>query len=218
MPGRKKKCPECNNFIYVRTSPSLGSKILIREDQIVEVEEQWSIANGTHEQFLAEKRDKEVIRSALVSRGNKSPSDLDIKLEQLKVSIPKLASEFNWGLYRNAKLGVGDVLKKQGDSLEALDMYLEVCFVDLNGPSNCGTTDPEVLKMCPPFDPKMAFLAPGVIGYIEGLAKKLKLDIGDLETRFMEVSREDSLDFSPKITPKQAWKKLNKEIELVSKT
>lgn len=54
MPGRKKKCPACGQYMLVRTLPKSRKKVVIREEQAVLIEEQWAIANGTHDEFLAE--------------------------------------------------------------------------------------------------------------------------------------------------------------------
>jgi hypothetical protein len=212
MPKRKKKCPNCGQFIYVRTCPDERVKILIREDQIELIEEQWAIENGSHEQFLAEKRNRETTKAKLISQGNNAPTDLDVKWEQLQVSLPKLASEFQWGLYRNARLGMGDVLKKQGKLSESLDTYLEVCFIDLNGPNNCGTKDPELLKMFPPFDPKSAFLAPGVLRYIEKLCNDLQVKPEDLESRFISLASTVGRELKLPIAPDEAWKAVSGEL------
>ena len=40
-PKKKKKCPHCKNFIYVRTSPSTRKKILVTEEGIKEIENEW---------------------------------------------------------------------------------------------------------------------------------------------------------------------------------
>ncbi len=60
-PGRKMECPQCSNFIYVRTRPLDNQKVLVTEEQKRGIEEQWSIVNdklfpGTHERFLVERR------------------------------------------------------------------------------------------------------------------------------------------------------------------
>jgi len=46
MPQKKKQCPNCKNFIRSRTRPLDNQKILIREDQIDELEMQWAFKNG----------------------------------------------------------------------------------------------------------------------------------------------------------------------------
>ena len=40
-PKKKKKCPHCKNFIYVRTSPSTRKKILVTEEGTKEIEKEW---------------------------------------------------------------------------------------------------------------------------------------------------------------------------------
>jgi len=45
-PGRKKKCPDCANFIYVRTRPIDGERVLVTEAQAAEIERQWEIMSG----------------------------------------------------------------------------------------------------------------------------------------------------------------------------
>lgn len=41
FPGRKTKCPHCGNFIYVRTKPGNKQRILIKENQIEQIEQEW---------------------------------------------------------------------------------------------------------------------------------------------------------------------------------
>ena len=40
-PAQKKKCPNCGNYMYVRTRPSDREKILVTETQIPLVERRW---------------------------------------------------------------------------------------------------------------------------------------------------------------------------------
>lgn len=41
VPQRKKKCPFCNNLIYVRTSLSTQSKVLVTEEESKEIDLAW---------------------------------------------------------------------------------------------------------------------------------------------------------------------------------
>jgi uncharacterized Zn finger protein (UPF0148 family) len=41
-PQRKKKCPSCGNFIYVKTLPTTREKVLVTESQAEEIEKQWA--------------------------------------------------------------------------------------------------------------------------------------------------------------------------------
>jgi len=78
-PGRKKKCPHCANFMYVRTRPLDNQKVLVTEEQKEVIEEQWSIANGTHEIFLAERCAREEKKGRLASRFGREPSEEEIR-------------------------------------------------------------------------------------------------------------------------------------------
>ncbi|SEG23881.1 hypothetical protein [Billgrantia desiderata] len=212
MPGRKKKCTSCGGFIYVRTRPSDKKKILIREDQISVIEEQWAIANGTHEQFLAEQEAYEKERDALRNKFGREPSENDIRWSMLNKSLLKYAQDFQWGFYRNARLSMGDILKKESKELEALDTYLEVCYLDVNGPSNCGTRDPEILREYPPFDPKRAMVAPGVIGYIDKIIANHRLTQEQVGKRFIKLAERTGESLKLPVDSESAWKTLKKEI------
>jgi len=78
-PGRKKKCPNCEKFIYVRTSPKTGEKILITESEREIIEEQWSIINGTHSEFQKNKKTIENERALLKKKFGRDPSENDVK-------------------------------------------------------------------------------------------------------------------------------------------
>lgn len=218
MPGRKKKCPSCGEFIYVRTRPSDNKKILIKEDQILVIEEQWAIANGVHEQFLAERKAYNEEREALASKLGKEPSEHDIRWSLLNKELLKHAQNYQWGLYRNARLSMGDILKAEAKDLEALDAYFEVCYLDMNGPNNCGTLDPEILKKYPPFNPKEAFLAPGVIGYIDKIIGNHSIAQVQAEEKFIKVAERTQKSLKLPVTPERAWKTLKSEIYGAQKT
>lgn len=212
MPGRKKKCPECAQHMLVRTRPSDRKKILIREDQALHIEEQWAIANGTHDQFLAERKTYETERNRLREKFGREPSENDIKWAQLNNELLEHANQFQWGLYRNARLSMGDVLKKEGRYLNALDTYLEVCYLDVNGPNNCGTRDPQILREFPPFNPKDGMLAPGVLGYVEDMLECQELSKNDAHARFLDIATKVQRSLNLPLLPNKAWKKLAREL------
>lgn len=162
MPGRKKCCPSCKNDIYVRTRPSDNVRILIREDEILAIEEQWSIKNGTHQQFLAEQQRKQSYQQNLAKRFGQPPSSNDVDWAMLNDDLLAHAMKNDWGLYRNARLSMANILRKEGKAEQYLMFMLEVCYLDLNGPFNCGgVNDPSIRQQYPPFNPKDGFLAPG---------------------------------------------------------
>jgi len=58
---------------------------------------------------------------------------------------------------------MANILRKEGKAEHYLMFMLEVCYLDLNGPFNCGgINDPSIRRQYPPFNPKDGFLAPGI--------------------------------------------------------
>ena len=52
-PGRKKKCPHCENYIYVRRDPDLDEKVLATEEQVADIEERWLLWHARRRQDSA---------------------------------------------------------------------------------------------------------------------------------------------------------------------
>jgi hypothetical protein len=78
-PGRKKKCPHCANFIYVRTRPLDNQKVLVTEEQREVIEEQWSIVNGTHDDYIAERRARKEKGLRLARQFAREPTEEEIR-------------------------------------------------------------------------------------------------------------------------------------------
>ena len=105
-------------------------------------------------------------------------------------------------------------MKKEGKLEHALRTYLEVCYIDLNGPTNSNNQkSPEMLKEYPPFDLQTAFLAPGLIADIKSMSKKLGYDIDKIESIFIEAGNQhySSLKLYP-LKPVEVWPKLKVEL------
>src|ERR1043166_8898484 len=46
MPARKLRCARCQRVVVIRTRPSDGRKVLLREEDMERLEEQWLIGTG----------------------------------------------------------------------------------------------------------------------------------------------------------------------------
>jgi len=212
-PGRKKKCPSCNNFIYVRTRPKDGKKVLVTKDQTELLKEQWSIVNGTHAEFLENKRIIENERRFLAKKFGREPSENDIRWSLLNKELMTHANNANWGLYRNAKFQMAEILRAESKTSPALAIYLEVLYLDVNGPNNIsGIRDRALLKEFPPFNEKDAFLAPGVLSKVVDLIQELNLDDKGTKAIFNEIAERNFSNLRLPVTPEQGWRKIKKEL------
>lgn len=214
FPGRKSKCKACQNYIYVRTRPSDEQRILVKESELVRVEELWAIKNGTHEDFLYKRKKYNDEREFLRVKLNREPTDSDIQVSLLQKQLPEHAKNGDWGLYRNSKMSIAKLFFKSKNYEAALKEYLEVQFLDLNGPNNATRMNGVPLKGCPAFTPDAAFIAPGIVYEIERIANKLNLDISSVKDEFISYSEILRKELKLPLTAKAAWNKLKKDIDL----
>jgi hypothetical protein len=92
--------------------------------------------------------------------------------------------------------------------------YLEVSYLDSNGPSNLeGRVDPEALYRSPPFDPSIALQSPRVVGEIYVKAQELEMSNNDLKTRYLKVAATLQKHLKTTVDPEDGWKELETELE-----
>ena len=110
--------------------------MLVTASQKEEIAEQWAIVNGEHEQYITTKKQVAEEKSLLAQQIGHYPNDLELEWQQLECSMSTHAHDQSWGLFRNAKLGMAEIRRKEGNFSEAVGLYLEVCYIDVNGPQN----------------------------------------------------------------------------------
>lgn len=215
IPAKKTKCPHCGQVMYVRTRPKDRARVVVTQDEAEKIEEEWAIVSGTHDAYVTNKQRIEDERIFLRERfSGRDPSDRDIQWSLLNKDSLKYAQRADWGLYRNARFDMGEILRRELKLRPALEMYLEVCYLDLNGPRNTGgLTDLCLLRQFPPFDPRDAYLAPAVIGVIDALASKLQLDRDSLKRLFIEHNVRIHKALHLPLVPEACWPILEKEVQ-----
>ena len=201
--------------MYVRTRPKDNVRAVVTKEEADRIEEDWAIVSGTHEAFVAAKetraREKERLRKRF---GGREPSEDDINWSLANEALLTHAGEGDWGLYRNAKFQTGEILRRRMKLDAALRTYLEVCYLDLNGPSNVGgMSDPDLMSRFPAFDPEhSAFLAPGIVDRIQKISKKQGLGKSDVETIFLEHCSRIAEAMKLPRSVEDCWLALEKEL------
>jgi len=219
----KKKCPFCKNEIIVRTDPVEKKKILLRDDQIEEFEEklQKIRCHKAIQRLLdnhnIDSMQFDQVKENLKMKMGSEPSEKDVALEIVDNLGYHYFKNLDMGLFRNTILEKGDIFKVSGDLKNALIMYLELCYIDLNGPSNRSSINfPELLEKYPAFNPKNSsevFLAPGIISYIKQISKEMNLSIDDIKQIFFEHNQIVEKSKKLPLPVQDAW--LNLESELI---
>ncbi len=140
-------------------------------------------------------------------------SSNDEKWREYNNDLMRHASKFDWGFYRNTKLEMYELLAEEGRDKAALRTLLEICYLDINGPRNCGGVfDPELLEEFPPWNQEEAFLAPKLIEWINKLSIKLEYSMEDIHNLYTEVADKNFRNLKLPVNPEIAWEKLSKEI------
>ncbi len=107
------------------------------------------------------------------------------------------------------------ILEKHEKLSGALRHYLEVCYLDLNGPQNTGgMEDPELRAAINVRDFMIedAFLAPAVIDKILQIILRVNLDEDQVHQQFMEVAELNRANLKLPVSPEIAWNKLSAEL------
>jgi hypothetical protein len=140
------------------------------------------------------------------------PTADEVVAQHLVRAAAAHAEAWRWGLYRNARFNLAESCARRGLREDALRLFLEVSLLDLNGPRNCGTKDPEITRRFPPFDPKTAFLAPGVISRTADVIAELKLSPDDTRNVFESVASTVGPALKLPRSTDAAWRELAKAL------
>jgi len=104
-------------------------------------------------------------------------------------------------------------LRKEKRLELSLRTYLELCYLDLNGPMNPGAIiEPELKAQFPPFDTKRAFLAPGIISEIKIILKKTGLETERAKEVFFEIADVNHRALNLPVSPLGAWTQIEAAI------
>lgn len=201
--------------MFVRTRPKDNARVVVTKAEADKIGEEWSIVAGTHDIFVAEKeefaKEKKILRKRF---GGKEPSDNDVRWGLLNKQLMGHAKNGDWSLCRNTRFQMAEILRGEMKLKDALQTYLEVCYLDLNGPSNIGgMRDPELLKEFPPFDPgRDSFLIPGVIDLMKRIVLKLQLSNDEIKQIFLEHDSRIEKSLRLPLSAEKSWQSLEKEI------
>lgn len=130
-PQKKTKCKACGKYIYVRKRPFDNMAVLLKEEEVGVLEDQWFKVNDPENYS-----EKQIVRESLRQKLGRDPERKDLEWGWLNRQLVLYSEKGHWGLYRNARLQMADILAKDKNNEEAALTYLEVYYLDLNGCNN----------------------------------------------------------------------------------
>ena len=219
-PQRKAKCPHCERFIFVRTRPTDRKRVLVTENGAKEIEEQWGEIHNVPPPRPWKKKGFDEEKKLLAKKFGREPSDNDVIWSLLNKELITHAGSQHWGLYRNTVFEMGELLRSESRWSEALNRYLEVCYLDLNGPTNYGDIsdiDPKLLRAVlgeeiKPFKQADGQLYPGVLAIVEHLVKNLEMSPGTMRADFLKLAARVESSLGLPVSAEVAWKSLENEL------
>ncbi len=198
----KSKCKNCGNFAYKRTTIG-GEEVIVtekemqkldleRQEQYEEMYARQEIDKIIEKYFRAELYSKKTIINELTSRFGRPPEIGDIAWYILNNEILVTLTEKRYGHYRNVKLDMFDVLYSEKRYTQALDVLMEIIYLDNSNFHLFGNR----------FAESRADILPFSVNLLMKLANKLNLSQMEIYDKYLnkciEVRRQLQVDLDPK--------------------
>ena len=202
-PQRSRKCPQCKEKFYVRTTPS-GHKVLLDEAGKEHFDEERK-RTAERNALLRQLGMLGVSESEFEARKRTRPgySDSDILWGLFNERATEYAAAGQWGLYRNVRLGMGRLLMSEKRTKGALELMMEVTILDLNGADNSGRFLPK----------EFGFTAPGVLNYMTHMRDEEGLSSQEFKEMFLAKAGELKKNLRLPLSPTETWRRLEKDLK-----
>lgn len=154
------------------------------------------------EEKLLQDSEYKKLKENLTKKFRKIASMNDVKWAYLNNKSLEYSISKQMGLFRNTKMDMAFLLKEEKKLKYALQMFFEVCYLDINGVMNGYG-----------FNINLSLLAPGILWEIRDIISKLKLSYKECKILFMEWIKKVCPYKKMPITPEKAWLILLKRIK-----
>ncbi len=211
----KSKCKKCGKFAYKRTTID-GKEVVVTEEEKdrLDTEYQEHIAstyedhstinraeNISKKYFNAGLYNRSEVAKELTSRFGRAPEDGDITWYILNRESINTLMEGRYGHYRNVRLDMFDVLYAEKNYTQAIDMLMEVIYLDNSNFHLYGNQ----------FANKKADIL--LTGTLIRVQKRLDLSLEEIESRYLEKCRSVQQQLHIELDPKESLKELIRAIK-----
>jgi len=224
FPKSKKKCPSCKKTILIRLRSK--AKKLVTEAQAQEIDCERAIKSETYgldelalTQFETLKKtagsisQKDLLKALRDIKWQMYNRDLEYcakaNWKSYRIFQPRrwnedvhLRERGSWDSYRTVRFKMGEQLRKESKFAEALPIYLEVFYLDING------TEPDFKGV---WRPELGYATSDIVKEIQRIVKKLALSRSEINEIFIYNERVQARLKLP-VPASQAWSKLENEV------
>ena len=136
--------------------------------------------------------------------------DDDSEWQRLDQKRSDHAAARKWSRYRNVTLRMAKLRDRQGRLEDAFMIYLELCYIDLNGAQNPGAAWGMPLH---DFDPDRSFgLGPLIVRRVHAMARELGYDEARVRVEFLATASVVHRSLELPVTPEDAWNAMRAEL------
>ena len=208
IPKYKAICSRCGQTYFARTRPGDDRPGLVTARQAAALDENRATRPAwTRDTLAAEPVNERPINWVWAySAGEK-------QWHALRRSLTLHARDGNWLIYRNTRFEMAEIRRRQGRHKEAFEIYLEVWYLDLNGPHDCwGVVGVRRLYESSPFQPGDSLTTPVVARWTNRLGIKLDMEKQAIERLFGEMAIKLWRSLTLPLTPREAWQMIEPEL------
>jgi len=134
VPSAATKCPDCHKTMYVRTDHRIQKRLVVTDEQADEIDD-GNEALGMGDLATYERRRRETYER-LEKKFGQPPSVNDVRWGMCNEDLLLYQSRRDYGLYRNTRYKMMEILQRRGNEKEALRYALEIFYIDSCDPSN----------------------------------------------------------------------------------
>jgi len=218
MPGAKTKCKDCGKYLYVRTRPIDNKRILVKEEEIELVEEQWAIFNGEWSEYEKNRKIKQhefdKATDILTKKFGHAPSKRDIDWYLLNRTLIKNARDKDYSDYRNTSFQIAKFLLNEKRKIDALNWLLIICYLDAYDLVYAeGISDHILIDKLNKKETDIEVFAPWIINKIYDIFYELKLSENDLNNIYYKTMQRIQLSLKIPISIDLVWQWIISDIK-----
>jgi hypothetical protein len=213
IPPYKAICTRCGQTYFVRVRPGEARPALVTARQAAAADENRKVRP------LPGAPDPRTVSPDPESERSFnwfwSYSTAESRLRKLRHELVVHASEGDWLHFRNARFEMAEIRRRQSRLREALELYLAVWYLDLNGPADCwGVVSARRIYATEPFDPALGMTTPVVARWANRLALRLDLERRTIQRLFLEIATREYQSLGLPVPPAEAWALVDDELAL----
>lgn len=195
FPTQKIQCPACKSSIYQKLRPYDQRPVLLNENQAIMIESEWEIfRNYSFTRDLIQgyfpKNNKPTYQDMVAELEKKSgvfPSVFDVLWKANSKKSIEHMKEGHFLLLRNDILKFASLADQVGKTTLALQQYLGVLFLDVNGPKNDAVMKNGTWIQIP-FDSSAGGVTPEILSKVCGIIDTHKYSRRFVKGEFLKGS------------------------------